>query len=102
MIQVTPMRILSKTLMLVLALALSPAVLADLPGRQPHDGRFRVVQQDGLTLSEAVEMVRRRCNCRIVSAETRRSGDREVHIIKVLTQDGEVRTERVPGRSTRG
>lgn len=96
------MRILSKRLMLVLALALSPAVLADPPAGQPHDGRLRVVQQDGLTLSEAVEMVRRRCNCRIVSAETRRSGDREVHIIKVLTQDGKVRTERVPGRSTRG
>ena len=101
MIQVTPMRKLPNTLMLVLALVLSPAVLADSPG-QSHDGRFRVVQQDGLTLSEAVEMVRRRCNCRIVSAETRRSGDREVHIIKVLTQDGKVRTERVPGRSTRG
>lgn len=97
------MLLLSTTLMLVLALAAAPAVLADPPGRPPADGRFFVVQEDGLTLNEAVEMVRRRCNnCRIVSAETRRNGNREVHIIKVLTEDGKVRTERVPGRSTRG
>lgn len=97
------MRLLSKTLMLVWVLAAAPAAVAD-PGRLPgsQDGRFLVAQQDGLTLNEAVEMVRRRCNCRILSAETRTNGNREVHIIKVLTEDGEVRTERIPGRSTRG
>jgi hypothetical protein len=98
------MRILSQTLMLVLTLAAAPAAVAD-PDRRPssHDGRFLVAQQDGLTLNEAVEMVRRRCNnCRILSAETRSNGNREVHIIKVLTGDGKVRTERIPGRSTRG
>ena len=95
------MRMLPTTLMLVLALAAAPAVLAD--GQSPaRDGRFLVAQQDGMSLSEAVEMVRRRCSCRIVSAETRRNGNREVHIIKVLTEDGKVRTERVPGRRTGG
>ncbi|HET6629009.1 MAG TPA: hypothetical protein VFG91_04475, partial [Woeseiaceae bacterium] len=60
-------------------------------------------QQDGLTLNEAVERVRRKYqNSRILSAETRRNGNREVHIIKVLTEDGKVVTERIPGRSTRG
>ncbi len=95
------MRMLPTTLMLVLTLAAAPAVQAD---SQPpaRDGRFLVAQQDGMSLNEAVEMVRRRCNCRIVSAETRRNGNREVHIIKVLTEDGKVRTERVPGRRTGG
>lgn len=95
------MRMLPTTLMLVLALAAAPAVLAD-SQPPPRDGRFLVAQQDGMSLNEAVEMVRRRCNCRIVSAETRRNGNREVHIIKVLTEDGKVRTERVPGRRTGG
>lgn len=89
-------------LMLVLAFAMAPAVAADFERSPPRLDSFLVAQQDGPSLSEAVEMVRRRCNCRILSAETRTNGNREVHIIKVLTEDGKVRTERIPGRSTRG
>lgn len=102
------MRMLSKTLMLVLAVVAAPAAIADPVADRPshppreHDSRFFVAQQDGLTLSEAVEKVRRQYKGRIVSAETRRNGNREVHIIKVLTEDGKVKTVRVPGRSTRG
>lgn len=60
---------------------------------------FRVAQSGGLTLGQAIAQVRRRYdNARIVSAETRVSGGREVHIIKVLTKDGTVKTERIPGR----
>ncbi|HET6630116.1 MAG TPA: hypothetical protein VFG91_10105, partial [Woeseiaceae bacterium] len=84
------MRMLSKMLMLVLAVAAVPMAFAG-PDRPPHDqdGRFFVAQQDGLTLNEAVERVRRKYqNSRILSAETRRNGNREVHIIKVLTEDG--------------
>jgi uncharacterized membrane protein YkoI len=55
-------------------------------------------QGGGLTLDQAVEQVRRQYNGRIVSAETRVSGGRETHIIKVLTSDGKVKTVRVPGR----
>jgi hypothetical protein len=51
-----------------------------------------------MTLSQAVEQVRRQYGGQIVSAETRVSGNRETHIIKVLTQDGKVKTVRVPGR----
>ncbi len=89
-------------LMLVLAFAMAPAAAADFERSPPRLDSFLVAQQDGPSLSEAVEMVRRRCNCRILSAETRTNGNREVHIIKVLTEDGKVRTERIPGRSTRG
>lgn len=57
-----------------------------------------VTQQDGMTLSQATESVRRRTNGRVVSAETRVQGGREVHYIKVLTKDGKVKTHRVNGR----
>ena len=54
--------------------------------------------QGGMTLSQAVEQVRRQYNGRIVSAETEMNGKQEVHVIKVLTEDGKVKTVRVPGR----
>jgi hypothetical protein len=59
---------------------------------------YRITQSDGLSLSQAVEQVRRKHKGRIVSAETRRSGNREVHHIKVLTDSGKVITEKVQGR----
>ena len=57
-----------------------------------------MAQQSGMTLSQATESVRRQTNGRIVSAETRVQGGREVHYIKVLTKDGKVKTHRVNGR----
>ncbi|MGH8194498.1 MAG: PepSY domain-containing protein [Woeseiaceae bacterium] len=94
------MRHLSKTLLLAASLCAAPMALA---GRFDADDqrRFVVAQQDGPSLSEAVEMVRRQYNGRIVSAETQVNGNREIHVIKVLTEDGKVKTVRIPGR-TRG
>lgn len=63
-----------------------------------QDYPFVSQQEDGLTLSEAVERVRKQYNGRIVSAETKVSGGREVHVIKVLTDDGKLKTVRMPGR----
>jgi len=60
---------------------------------------LQVVQGNGMTLSEAIESVRRRTGGRVVSAETKVQGGREVHHIKVLTKDGKVRTHKVNGRS---
>ena len=57
-----------------------------------------VVAQDGMSLSEAIESVRRKTGGKILSAETRVQGGREVHHIKVLTEDGKVRTHKVNGR----
>ena len=59
---------------------------------------MRTVQSNGMTLSQAIESVRRRTNGKVVSAETRVEGGREVHHIKVLTKDGKVKTHRVNGR----
>lgn len=60
---------------------------------------YRVAQnKGGKSLSEAVEQVRRKTNGRILSAETKVKGNREVHHIKVLTEDGKVKTHKVQGR----
>ena len=60
------------------------------------------VAKDGMTLDEAIESVRRRGDVdRILSAETQRDGDREVHYIRYLTKDGKVKTQKVRGRSLR-
>jgi hypothetical protein len=57
-------------------------------------------QQNGMTLAEAVESVRRRGNVeRVISAETRVRNGREVHYIRVMTKDGRVQTVQVRGRS---
>ncbi len=69
---------------------------------QYQDGakpEHRVMQNNGgKSLSEAVEQVRRQTQGKILSADTRISGNREVHYIKVLTQDGKVKTHKVQGR----
>ena len=68
-----------------------------------HDaGPIVVAQNNGKTLSEAVEQVRRQTGGRILSAETKISGGREVHHIKVLTEDGKVKTHKVQGRKRGG
>jgi uncharacterized membrane protein YkoI len=59
---------------------------------------LRVAQQGGMTLAQAIESVRRQTNGRVVGAETKIQGGREVHYIKVLTKDGKVRTHTVNGR----
>ncbi len=60
---------------------------------------LRATQGDGMSLSEAIESVRRGGNVEaIISAETKVSGGREVHHIKVLTKDGKVQTHTRPGR----
>ncbi|MEL6198616.1 MAG: PepSY domain-containing protein [Pseudomonadota bacterium] len=64
------------------------AVVADSPAPA-------AVAQDNVSLEEAVRRVRKQYGGRIVSAETKTSGGRRVHVIKVLTKDGRVRTVRI-------
>lgn len=74
------------------------ANLKALHAQYPGEPRLQVAQNDGMSLSEAIESVRRRTGGRVVSAETKVQGDREVHYIKVLTKDGKVKTHKVNGR----
>jgi uncharacterized membrane protein YkoI len=60
--------------------------------------QLATANDDGMSLAEAIESVRSRTGGKILSAETRVEGGREVHHIKVLTQDGKVRTHKVNGR----
>lgn len=66
---------------------------------EPEAPPLVVAQSGGMTLSQAVEQVRRRSDVeRVISAETEVRNGREVHVIKVLTRDGRVTTHRIPGR----
>lgn len=101
------MRILTKKLLTGVLLIFSMSSMAmqsaSIGGRAagaidaPVARELEVRQGGCLTLSQAVEQVRRQYNGRIVSAETQVRGGREVHIIKVLTSDGTVKTVRIPG-----
>jgi hypothetical protein len=92
--------------LLVLALVATPfAADAKLRGQAPEfevgTSRLAVTQRDGMSLNEAVESVRRRGDVeRILDAQTRNEGGREVHYIKYMTKDGTVRTQRINGRRT--
>jgi uncharacterized membrane protein YkoI len=45
-----------------------------------------------MSLDQAVKMVQKRYNARVVSAETRRQNDRTVYRLKLLNKDGKVWT----------
>ena len=92
------MRRLSIILIFAALVLGSPGASAD-----DHDGwPIVIAQNNGKSLSEAVEQVRRQTGGRILSAETKVSGGREVHHIKVLTKDGKVKTHKVQGRRRGG
>ena len=62
----------------------------------PED--FQLVQGGGKSLSEAVEQVRRQYkNGRIIDAETKLKGGREIHHVLVMI-NGKVKTVTVKGR----
>lgn len=48
------------------------------------------------TLNEAANQAARQNNAKVLSAKTVKEGDRKVHVIKLLTRDGVVKTVRVP------
>lgn len=57
-------------------------------------------QGNGMSLAQAVESVRRRGDVeRVISAETKTSGGRDVHYVRVMTKDGKVKTYKVNGQS---
>lgn len=91
---------LSMKILLTALLLLGPLGAFSAPTPVSEDPGIQLAQGGGMTLNQAVEQVRRQYGGRIVSAETRKRGGREVHVIKVLTADGKVKTVEVPGRSS--
>lgn len=60
-----------------------------------------VAKNGGMTLEKAIRQVQRQFGGRIVSAHTELRNGQEIHVIKVLTENGTVRTVSVPGRHLR-
>lgn len=52
-----------------------------------------------ISLDQAVNIVRRQTDGKVIGASTSRSGSRVVHRVKVLQKNGRVRTFRVDGQS---
>ena len=62
-------------------------------------GAFLLLQVgivSAVTLSEAIDQVRRQTSGRILKAETVRENGRAIHVIRVLTPEGRVRVFRIP------
>ncbi|QOC23319.1 hypothetical protein IC757_04000 [Wenzhouxiangella sp. AB-CW3] len=55
-----------------------------------------VVSAWALSLQEAAERVARQYDAEVVSARTVERDGRRIHVIRILTRDGVVRTVRVP------
>lgn len=101
------MRAILKTMLLTMLLVVSGAAQAAWQAQttDASGGAITDVERTGLSanqrgcksLDQAVEQVRRQYNGRIVSAKTEVRGGQETHVIKVLTDDGKVRTVQVPG-----
>src|SRR6056297_4080493 len=65
-------------------------------------GRERTAQgRERISLSEAIRLVEQRSGGQVLRAETRRAQDRTVHRIRVITEDGRVRTWEVDAESGR-
>ena len=56
-----------------------------------------VTMASAMSLSQAVNQVRRDTGGKVLSARTEIRGNRQVHVVKVLTKDNKVRTVRVQG-----
>jgi len=52
------------------------------------------------SLDEAAKQAASQHNAKVLSAQTVQDGNRRVHVIKLLTKDGVVKTVRVPVRDS--
>ncbi|GAB4184181.1 MAG: hypothetical protein Tsb002_06930 [Wenzhouxiangellaceae bacterium] len=49
-----------------------------------------------ISLEQAVRQVAAQYNGRVISAQTVKQGGKQVHVIRVLTESGKVKTVRIP------
>jgi uncharacterized membrane protein YkoI len=96
------------------SLAAASLSLTAMPAKAlTHDGAFatgasfapedcptaRTAQRGGISLSQATAIAQSRVPGRVVSAKTVMAGDRVIHEIRILGDDGRVRTVRVDAQS---
>lgn len=84
------------TLVLGLTVQAAPALAVGAGSLLPPAAAAAAAVRDEVSLSEAVARVKREYGGRILEAETREQNGRRVHVIKVLTREGRVRTVRIP------
>lgn len=92
---------LRSSLLSILVILLSPIVTSSspLPAERAPATVYGVTQDDGISLNEAIERVRRLPDFRrLLSASTEARGNREVHFVKYMAQDGTVRKQSFTGR----
>lgn len=87
-----------RTLLFCLTLLLPLAALSAWPPGQSGVALQAVSQGNDISLEQAAAQVQQQHGGRILSAETVQENGRQVHLIKVLTSDHQVRTVRVPAR----
>src|SRR5262245_10971793 len=84
----------SLTLITLLALCL---VTAQAEAR-PASGDRRdaiVLAAGGISMNQAIAMVEKRFNARVVKSETRQEGDRKIYVLRVLDDSGNGQVVRV-------
>ena len=86
--------------LLLLALASESACARDygLPPAGEDGGRI-VVADSGMSLDQAVSMVEKKFNARVVRTETRNEGNRKIYVLRLLNDAGRVWTVRVDASS---
>lgn len=96
--------LLPLVLLVLASICLSvPVQAADgLPGQHAAGQSRPIVLAKGeMSLDAAVEMVRERFGGKVISASTTSRGGKKVHVIKLLSDQGRVRTVRVDAQTGR-
>jgi len=85
---------------LAIVIIVWPSAAAFSAGPQDQGpGRFQV-SSEGISLDDAIRRVKEAYgDVTILKAETRRSGERRIHRIKILTASGRVKTVNVDART---
>lgn len=89
----------SSLLMLFLLAACSAHAGGHEATTHPAGDRRIVIAESGMSLDQAVSMVEKRFNARVVRTETRREGDRKIYVLRLLNDAGRVWTVRVDAAS---
>ncbi|HKK03192.1 MAG TPA: PepSY domain-containing protein [Gammaproteobacteria bacterium] len=76
-------------------------VIAERGGQPPRPMLQLAQAEEKISLSQATRMVRERTGGQVLRAETKRNKGRTVHRIRVLTEEGRVRTWHVDAQTGR-
>ena len=84
----------SLALITLLALCLGMAQAEARPASGHRHGEI-VLAAGGISMNQAIAMVEKRFNARVVKSETRQEGDRKIYVLRVLDDRGNGQVVRV-------